>query len=1113
MSTLSNDERFKLPESLRLQLDALRSHLARVNIGQAALVSLSCVFASAIALFVIDRFSDTGALVRFFLFAISFGSIIAIPYVFLKWYWTTRTSYQLSQWLHQRDSSIGDRLMGVIELSESKGEQSRSPELVVAAMNQVAKATEKSDLNDLVSKQYYHLAKKLAIAIAFFLGALTLAFPSGIANAILRMTMPWRSIPRYTFTSIDTLPVQLAVPFGEPFTIDARLKEAAGWVPKIGTAVVWESTEYSSSNSSYTNQIASSLLHMAEPGAYRFEFPGETTNKIIDFKIGDFRHRMEVTPTHRPEITTVEASVKLPAYLKQSKDQLTIDARRGSIDVLQGSDVRFVANANRTISESELKQTDAPKSFPVAIDNMMMTSSSMAVGETTQSFEWTWKDIKGFSGKKPLTIEYVPTVDGPPQSILGGLASEQVLLNSEQINFSIESIDDFGVKSVGIEWEAFTPNENGSDSDAKSGAMLLQSGGPEEPAVNAIASIRPLDTFKDMSFESGVIELKAWSLDYFPDRPKSYSASVKLLVLTPEQHSQWITSQLDQWQRLALDVRDRELQNFEKNKALHQSIRAGKTGGEVSEALANQSKEETANAKRLEGLAKTGEKLLAAAAKNEAIAVGHLERWAEIQQTIQSLSKSKMPEVASLLEKASQETEKKDFALNTAESSQLPDANNQDLATDPKESPETKAAQSPPKLSLPQTTLTGPPSKSESANAKSGAEPAARDNQPATTAEAIAAQEKLLEEFNKLSDEMNSILGNLEASTFVKRLKAASRAQEKIASSLREGLAAGFSSSIDPQSTDNSVRREAIEQSLADSVDGSKESAVELTNIVDDMDAFFERRRTDGFRLVLGEIKDTKAVSAITQLATDIPLEHGMSVAQAEYWSDAIDRWAEELVDPANEGTCPGSKNSDSLPPSVVLDALRLLEGQVNLREQTRVADQRSKAIDQLERLKEGDRLAVSQETLDDKANDILKRIAELPESATKFEKEIRMFEQIDGWMVDSANRLRKPDTGREEMALQTEIIESLLKSKRINPKGGGGGSGGTPGGGGQGEAVDSALALVGIGTNFKEVRDTREIEQSTGVSGNVLPEEYRKGLDKYFEQIEKTRTTQEGNR
>ncbi len=1109
MSTLLNDDRFKLPESLQIQLDALRRHLATVKIGLAALVSLSCVFASAIALFVLDRFNDTGAFVRFLLFAISLGSVLAIPFIIFRWYWTTRTSYQVSQWLRNRDRSIGDQLMGVIELSESKGEQRRSPELVMAAMNQVAKVTEKSDLNAFVAKQHYHLAKKIAISIAICLGALTLMFPSGIVNAAWRMTMPWRSIPRYTFTAIDSLPVQLAVPFGEPFTIDAKLSKTGGWVPKLGTAVVWEGTDSSFANSSYSNQIASSLIHITEPGIYRFEFPGETVNKLIDFQIGDFRHRMEVIPTHRPEITSIEASVKLPEYLKQSKDQLTLDARRGSIDVLEGSSLRFVASVNRAIAESDLKQSDAPKSIPVTIADTLMTSSPVMVGDVPQSFQWTWIDKSGFGGKKPLTIEYVPMADGPPQSILNGIASEQVLLNTEQVNFSIESIDDFGVQSIGIEWESHAADEIESDTRPKLGSMVLQTGGPEEPVLNAIASIRPLDSFKDLSFESGVIELKAWSLDYFPDRPKSYSAPVKLLVLTPEQHSQWITSQLDQWQRLALDVRDRELQNYEKNKALHQSIRSGKAGGDVSEALASQSKEEAANAKRLEGLAKTGEKLLAAAAKNDAIAVGHLERWAEIQQAIQNLSKSKMPEVASLLEKAAQEAEKKDFALNTAESSQLPDPKNQDPSTTPQESPESKAAQNPPKLSLPQTTLTGPPSKSGSAKS----EPVAKDNQPAITAEAIAAQEKLLEEFNKLADEMNAILGNLEASTFVKRLKAASRSQDKIATSLRDVLSTMFSSSIDPQSKDRLNLSELYERGVTASVEGAKGSAVELTNIVDDMDAFFERRRTDGFRIVLNEIKDTKAVSAISQLATDIPLEQGMSVAQAEYWADAIDRWAEELVDPANEGSCPGSKNSDSLPPSVVLDALKLLEGQVNLREQTRVAEQRSKAIDQLERLEEGNRLAVTQEALDDKANDILNRISALPESATKFEKEIRMFEQIDGWMVDSANRLRIPDTGREEMALQTEIIEALLKSKRINPKGGGGGSGGTPGGGGQGEAVDSALALLGIGTNFKEVRETREVEQSTGVSGNVLPEEYRKGLDKYFEQIEKTRTTQEGNR
>ena len=79
----------------------------------------------------------------------------------------------------------------------------------------------------------------------------------------------------------------------------------------------------------------------------------------------------------------------------------------------------------------------------------------------------------------------------------------------------------------------------------------------------------------------------------------------------------------------------------------------------------------------------------------------------------------------------------------------------------------------------------------------------------------------------------------------------------------------------------------------------------------------------------------------------------------------------------------------------------------------------------------------------------------------------------------------------------------AALQSKRINPKGGGGG-GSTPGGGGTGTTHDSALALLGGGVNEKEVREDRGVSQATGESGPALPEEFRAGLDEYFNRLEK---------
>ena len=60
-------------------------------------------------------------------------------------------------------------------------------------------------------------------------------------------------------------------------------------------------------------------------------------------------------------------------------------------------------------------------------------------------------------------------------------------------------------------------------------------------------------------------------------------------------------------------------------------------------------------------------------------------------------------------------------------------------------------------------------------------------------------------------------------------------------------------------------------------------------------------------------------------------------------------------------------------------------------------------------------------------------------------------------------------------------------------------------GGGATGTTSDSALALVGAG-NRSAAEAGGEDEQATGVSGRVLPDEFRAGLDAYFNRLEKER-------
>ena len=110
--------------------------------------------------------------------------------------------------------------------------------------------------------------------------------------------------------------------------------------------------------------------------------------------------------------------------------------------------------------------------------------------------------------------------------------------------------------------------------------------------------------------------------------------------------------------------------------------------------------------------------------------------------------------------------------------------------------------------------------------------------------------------------------------------------------------------------------------------------------IMDDMDAYFDRHRFVKIKSVLDDMRKQDVVGNLRELASDLKNEKGLTIAQCEYWSDTLDRWAEDLVDPACCGACPGCKSKGSLPPSIVLEVLQILEGEMNLREETRVGEQ-----------------------------------------------------------------------------------------------------------------------------------------------------------------------------
>jgi hypothetical protein len=191
------------------------------------------------------------------------------------------------------------------------------------------------------------------------------------------------------------------------------------------------------------------------------------------------------------------------------------------------------------------------------------------------------------------------------------------------------------------------------------------------------------------------------------------------------------------------------------------------------------------------------------------------------------------------------------------------------------------------------------------------------------------------------------------------------------------------------------------------------------------------------------------------------------------------------------------------LPPSIILEVLQILEAEITLREDTRVAEQARPAIKAEEHETSAGKLADDQQELADRTRDVVERILELPDAQANFGKELNLLNNVAGVMDEARGILESHETGKPAIAAETEAIELLLASKRINPKGGGGGGGSSLGGGGGGDDADSALALLGKSNETKEVREDTGNTQTTGTAGAKLPPEWREGIDEYFNRLE----------
>ena len=539
MSLADKQSSLQLPDRMRSKLEDFQKRVWLVKLAEGLLAGAFGLILSYLVVFALDRFFETPGILRLMILLTgSVGVGIWFPMVCHRWIWRNRSMEQVARLLRFGFPRLSDHLLGIIELVKSHGDQGRSEELCAAALNQVDNETKDKDFLTAVPfprhKQWAITAGiPLMIAVAVWM-----VVPAAGINSFARWLTPWKEIERYTFAQIEPVNEgkELVVPIAEQSDLRVGLKDSSAWLPGTG-------------NVSVGRQRLSADL--SDQG-YDFSIPALKESTVALVRAGDDWERVNVIPKPRPELESLTANIVLPAYLQRTSPVVK-DIKSTSLSLLKGSQVSFQALASRDLAAATVNDV------PLEISGAQL-STSVFDFQGDKFLTLKWNDQLGLEAKSPLELKLLQGEDERPSLFCQKLTKESVLMVEHTLSFKVSVQDDFGIKSVGIEWAGIEDKLNNPDPVV--GEKVVASGGPEKTSLSDLTvALNP----NRESIEPQTLRLRLFAVDFLPGRERAYSPWYTVYVLSKEDHAIWLTRRLDDWYKRAIEAYENEQQLYQRN--------------------------------------------------------------------------------------------------------------------------------------------------------------------------------------------------------------------------------------------------------------------------------------------------------------------------------------------------------------------------------------------------------------------------------------------------------------------------------------------------------------------------------------------------------------------
>ena len=156
--------------------------------------------------------------------------------------------------------------------------------------------------------------------------------------------------------------------------------------------------------------------------------------------------RLKIIPKARPSLLGATATVAYPAYMARPDGQEAM--RAGVISAPEGSTLTLKVTASQNLASA----ADA-QGKPLRVEGSSVVIPDIRLEKDPREIELTWTDSDGLAASQPVRMRLEPIEDKQPSIYLRGGENDRYVLEDTSIELEVEAADDFGLREMGVEWQ------------------------------------------------------------------------------------------------------------------------------------------------------------------------------------------------------------------------------------------------------------------------------------------------------------------------------------------------------------------------------------------------------------------------------------------------------------------------------------------------------------------------------------------------------------------------------------------------------------------------------------------------------------------------------------